>query len=292
MANEPRNYIVSFATEKEAKDYALRCLAPMMGKEQVQRTLSDHKKFIDMWDEMGQQEEKAYWTKMHGELLLWQNSHQFQQGLYPPGIDTLLFDAVEWRAALYSFGSITEKERPFYNSYLFKKWVEGAATSLVLCLAGIFSKDPRCNSLLNLWISISSFLEGSVHLHSDEFSMIQKIFNRDRKNPFYSDDGSKLLKCRNKVIAHHECSFEINLADFDMEFHLASRIWNILNKWAETGSLFPFPDSETVFQNFNQNFDSHYVRRLKEAWQENIRQFYYWETLPISDSFVEIIDGA
>ena len=290
--NKKQSYISSFSTEKEAKDHALRCLAPMMDKEQVQRNLNDYKKFIEMWDEMKKEEEKTYWTRMHAELLEWQNSHQFQQGLYPPGIDTLLFDAVEWRAALYSFGSVAEKERPFHNSYLFKKWVEGAATSLALCLAGIFSRDRRCNSLCNLWISVSSFLEGSAHLHADEFSIIQKIFNRDKKNAFYSDDGSKLLKCRNKVIAHHECSFDIKLADFNMEFHLVSRVWHILNKWAETGSLFPFPDTETVFQNFSQNFDSHYVRRLKGAWQENIRQFYDWETLPINGSFIETVDEA
>ncbi|MDR2220360.1 MAG: hypothetical protein LBE24_07250, partial [Methylobacillus sp.] len=255
-------------TIEEAKIYAVNVTSGKLTSAQVSVRLESFKKYKE--NAIGA-EEKQDWQRQIDELQIWANSETFTSGDFPQGIDTLVFDLIEWRAMIYAFTQANTKDNPFHKFPFFSQWLVGATYAVFSIIGKLNSHYPDDTSLRKVWGKIRPFIEQDGVRLIDEIHYIDEcLSNRLTKS------RSKALQFRHKVIAHNEKNLNLSWDDIDPDIQMLVRIWALIVSWCSYGVLPPFYRSKDIFAGLESYYDQEDMAVLHAKRDEYIERTKTW----------------
>lgn len=98
----------------------------------------------------------------------------------------------------------------------------------------------------------------------------------DMKSGRFTNDNSKALLFRNKVISHNEAMPVINWHEVDKDLSLLIRMWSLLVAWSSFGLFQPFRTGEQAFTGVESIFESSEIQELKVKRQSYFKMVEGW----------------
>lgn len=269
--------IKEFLTEDDAKNYACGRLAKM-------HTLESARDRIQTYDialKNGSDGDRFLaWRTDRERLIAWLESDEFKTGAYPQGIDEVFLQMIEWRASVYAFSNVEHPESPFSTHWFFAQWLTGANYALFTLLGKLLGKDPRDNTLRQLWADVGSFVSASDLTSRSETDLIAAAL--DPKCGHFTNENSRAVLFRNKAISHNEQSPRLDWDDLDRDIRLLSRIWGLLTMWASFPVVEPFLSGERAFSGLEPVYSVENIRSLVSSRAEYLGRVREWCTADLS----------
>jgi len=244
------------ATEEDAKEYACDYMCRTKNIEEIKNELKELE--IAIQDNL-QDEEKYFYLnriKENQELL---NDDDYINGNYHQGIDTIILELIEYRAMFYAFTNVDIDEQPFNKYIFFQQWKIGAIYAIYCNLAKLTNRGEENKSLRNLWINLERFIKANNE--TEEIKYISKQFDNNSKR--FSNEESKAMFFRNKVISHNERSCAVDFDALDNDILFLFRAWSIITIWSSLPILFPFRENEQVFLGLDKFYTDSQLTKLK-----------------------------
>ena len=237
---------MKFNSEDDAKNYAVSITAKRLHPDKAQNRLDEYKAYQESAHDL---ETKEYWKKEVHNLDEYINSVEFKNGEYPQGIDELILEMIEWRAAIYAFQNVDTKQNPFKEHVFYAQWLIGGTYTVFCILGKLVSKDPRDNTLRKLWPKVSEYVKHSGLCDEGEAEIID-----EKIQGHFTNDRSLAMLFRNKVIAHNESSPNVEWVEIDKDIKLLCRIWALITMWSSLTIIQPFRESSQVFSGLESVF--------------------------------------
>lgn len=270
--------MVQIKCSADAKSYAIRVTSGHMSHEEAIKTLEDFRGYLSHSD--AEQHQQTWQSKIDA-LEKWLASDEYNSGNYPQGIDKMILELVEWRAMFYAFKLVETGRSPFKDYVFYQQWYIGGAYCMFSLLGKLTGKDPRENSIRNLWHKISRFIREDGACTLAELDFIEKQLNKITGQ--FTTKGSKAILFRHTVIAHNEKSIRISLDEIDNDVHTLFRIWSLVVSWSSLGILFPFRSSEQAFGGLESMFSHEEIVLLKAKRMEYINRAVEWSQIQLHD---------
>jgi hypothetical protein len=278
--------VLKIQTSADAKNYAIRATSGHLRRDQAIERLEIFRGYLSRSDD---EQHLRTWQTEIDALEKWLESDVYKSGSYPQGIDELMLELVEWRAALYAFELVETQRSPFKNYVFYQQWLIGGAYCMFSLLGKLTGKFEKENSLRNLWKQISKFIEEDGACKKDELHYIEKQL--DKISGQFTKENSKAIFFRHTVIAHNEKSVQIRLDEIDNDVHTLIRIWSLIVSWSSFGILYPFRSSEQAFEGLEGMFSLHELISLKAKRSEYIDQAVMWSQTHLHDGQLDMGRG-
>ncbi|MCP5135226.1 MAG: hypothetical protein H6981_00280 [Gammaproteobacteria bacterium] len=263
---------MEFATEDDAKNYSVSVTSKHIHPEDIHRRLDDYKRYLAS----ARGDDKDYWQKEVNSLEEWINSDEFINGEYPRGIDELVLELIEWRAAIYAFQNVDIKTDPFKTHAFYAQWLVGGTYTIFCLLGKLVSKDQRDNSLRKHWEMVSGYVSHSGLCGETEVEFINAKMHHVRGQ--FTNKNSQAMRYRNKVIAHNESLPRMEWNELDKDIELISRMWSLITMWSSFGLMEPFRKSDQVFSGTESVFTDEEIRLLQEQRENYLSKVKSWCT--------------
>ncbi|MBN8430173.1 hypothetical protein JF535_04820 [Microbulbifer salipaludis] len=263
---------MEFATEDDARNYSVGVTAKHIHPDDIHRRLDEYKSYLAS----ARDENKVYWQEEVNRLEEWINSDEFINREYPRGIDELVLELIEWRAAIYAFQKVDTKNNPFKKHAFYAQWLVGGTYTIFCLLGKLVSKDSRDNSLRQHWDMVSRYVAQSGLCGETEIEFINSRMHRTQGQ--FTNENSQAMKYRNKVIAHNESLPGMEWDELDKDIELISRMWSLITMWSSFGLIEPFRKAELVFSGTESVFTNEEIRLLKEQRDNYLSKVKFWCT--------------
>lgn len=254
----------------EAKSYAVDATSRKQSHDEAIRSLQYFKENHDRADN----ESKLLWAERIDKLENWLASEEYKNGDYPQGIDELMLELVEWRAAIYALQHTETKRTPFADHVFFQQWLIGGVYAMHSLLGKLTGDDPRENSLRNLWWKVNKYIARDGACKKPELKCIDEQLHKVTGQ--FTNRQSKGILFRNKVIAHNEKNIKTDWSEIDEDIKVLIRIWSIIVSWSSFGILSPFRGSEQAFSGLECFFDRQELIQLAQRRQEYLDMCVCW----------------
>jgi len=260
-----------FSSVEEAKNYVVAVTNKARTPEQINSALAYYQ---DMIDSSQDTDSKKLWEYEHHTLKEWSNSTDFNMGNFPQGIDELVLEAIEWRSMVYAFQNIETKTNPFTESGFYAQWYLGAIYGIFTIVGKLLSKDKRDNSLRRLWTltSPTMLLDGACTEQEVEF--LNATLNTSSGH--FTNENSKTLLYRNKLIAHNESMPIVKWDEVDEDLAILIRMWSLLIAWSSFGIFNPFRTDKQAFLGLESMYQADEIEALKEQRRIYISKVHAW----------------
>lgn len=196
----------------------------------------------------------------------------YLSGNYHQGIDPILFELIEWRAMFYAFQSVNIDPQPFDQHAFFQQWKAGGAYAMYSSLAKLLSRDRQDKSLRKLWWDIEGFIQKAEC--PEEVQHISEQLNIHSSR--FSNQGSKAMFFRNKVVAHNEKSVDADLKHLDEDIRILTRVWSLITMWSTFPMMFPFRENSQAFSALESFYSLEGLTQLKSKRQEYLDLITKW----------------
>ena len=247
---------MNFSTEDDAKNYSVGITARHIHPKDINRRLENYKSYLDSASE----DYKEYWQEEVNNLEEWINSEESKNGEYPRGIDELVLELIEWRAAIFAFQNVDTKNDPFKEHTFYAQWLVGGTYTIFCLLGKLVSKDNRDNSLRKLWSMVSAYISESGLCGDGELDYINEKMHRAQGQ--FTNSNSQAMLYRNKVIAHNESLPRMEWSELDKDVELITRMQSLITMWSSFGLMEPFRKPEQVFSGTESVFSGEEVSLL------------------------------
>lgn len=262
---------MEFSSVTEAKEYVVKVTSKAMTEDEIKSSIDF---YHDLSTRSIDDNEKKIWLTEIKKLKEWKNSDEFKNGNYPQGIDELILEVVEWRAAVYSFQNVDTKRDAFKESGFYAQWLLGAVYGVFTVIGKLISKDNRDNSLRKLWFQLSPLMLQDKACTHEEVEYINQ--EMDKSKGRFTNSNSKVLLFRNKVIAHNEAIPSVTWDEVDHEISLLIRMWSLLVAWSSFGLFDPFRTDEQAFMGLESMFQADELSAIKSKRREYIKKVKEW----------------
>lgn len=168
---------------------------------------------------------------------------------------------------VYAFQNVETKNNPFKESGFYAQWYLGSIYGVFTIIGKLVSKDRRDNSLRKLWETTSPVMLSDGACTKEEIDYINS--KMEVKSGLFTNQRSKSLLFRNKLISHNEAMPVVQWSDVDSELCLLIRMWSLLVSWSSFGLLQPFRTDEQALLGLESMFQVSEINELKLK-----RQFY------------------
>lgn len=249
---------MQFSTVEEAKEYVVALTNKAKSLEEINSTISHYQ---EMFENAHNEESRSLWLSELEKLKEWKDSDDFKQGNYPQGIDELVLELIEWRAMVYAFQNVETKNNPFKESGFYAQWYLGSIYGVFTIVGKLVSKDRRDNSLRKLWETTSPVMLSDGACTKEEIDYINS--EMEVKSGLFTNERSKSLLFRNKLISHNEAIPIVQWSDVDSELCLLIRMWSLLVSWSSFGLFQPFRTDEQAFLGLESMFQVTEINELK-----------------------------
>lgn len=139
-------------------------------------------------------------------------------------------------------------------------------------LAKLASRGPQDKSLRKLWWNVKEFIQ-----ETEEEEEVKYISEQLKKNSSrFSNQGSKAMFFRNKVIAHNEKSIDADLKHLDEDIQILIRTWSLITMWSAFPMMFPFRDNKQAFSALESFYTLAELNHLKSKRQEYLDLVTKW----------------
>jgi len=256
---------------EDAKNYAIDATNRRLSPEEATNKLSEYRKNLA---KANHPDDQQYWQEYIGELEKWLDSDNYKQGTYPQGIDSLIFELVEWRSSIQAFQEVELSNEQFRSSHFFALWQSGAAYAIACILGKLTSKHPKDNSLSNVWKCIMPYIVEDMACSEEEAATITQKLHRTEGH--FTNANSKAMLLRNKIVAHNEWSPRIEWSDLDRDIEILARVWAIIVGFCSYGVLFPFPQPDTAFNGLGNTISPMELENLRKERSLYIDRFRIW----------------
>lgn len=193
----------------------------------------------------------------------------------PQGIDELIIEFVNVRAIIYSFQNTVTDINLFKEKAFFSQWLVGSVYTILSTLGKLVSKDHRDHSLRKLWENVSKHLLDQNYFTQNEFDFINQQL--DKTNGKFTNNNSKAILFRNKLIAHNETYPRTEWSDIDSDFRVLIRIWSLLISSCSFGfGISPFRSFEQAFDGLESFFNQTELTSLKIKHSEFLQNVELW----------------
>lgn len=262
---------MEFNTIDEAKEYVVSLTNKARTIENIDSAVTYYQEMVD-----GAHSEysRNLWLSELEKLNKWKNSSDFKHGNYPQGIDDLILELVEWRSVIYAFQNVETKRNPFKESGFYAQWYVGGIYGVFSIFGKLLSKDKRDNSLRKLWEIISPIMLREGACSKPEVDCIDAAL--DIKSGRFTNENSKTLLFRNKLISHNEGMPTVKWDEVDKDFAFVIRMWSLLVSWSSFGLFQPFRTGDQAFQGVESMFDCSEITNLKAKREDYIRMVETW----------------
>lgn len=249
---------MQFSTVEEAKEYVVALTNKAKSLEELNSTISHYQ---EMFESARNEESRGLWLSELEKLKEWKDSDDFKQGNYPQGIDELVLELIEWRAMVYAFQNVETKSNPFKESGFYAQWYLGSIYGVFTIIGKLVSKDRRDNSLRKLWETASPVMLSDGACTKEEIDYINS--EMEVKSGLFTNERSKSLLFRNKLISHNEAMPTVQWSDVDSELCLLIRMWSLLVSWSSFGLFQPFRTDEQALLGLESMFQVTEINELK-----------------------------
>lgn len=239
--------------------------------EEAQAALSNYRSYLERAET---EDQRTLWGEKVAGLEKWLSSEEFRTGEYPQGLDELVLDLVDWRSMIFSFQNVDLQDQRFTSSRVFAQWQSGAAYAVACILGKLVSRDARDNSLVNVWEQVAPFMIKDHCCTQEEADEIARQLQR--RVGYFTNQNSKAMLLRNKMIAHNESSPRVVWEDLDRDIEILARIWALLVGFCSFGILFPFPSPEKAFDGLSGAISPIEIRSLQKCRAEFLQRFKIW----------------
>ncbi|WP_417214736.1 hypothetical protein [Alcanivorax sp.] len=270
---------MEFDSEDDAKSYAISVTAKHLHPDDAQNRLDSYKTYQESAHSA---EDKSYWEKEVRALDEYIQSDEFKNGEYPQGIDELILEIIEWRAAIYAFQNVDTEQDPFKEHAFYAQWLMGGTYTIFCILGKLVSKDNRDSSLRKLWSIVSGYVKNSGLCGEGENEIIEEKMHRTEGH--FTNTNSRAMLFRNKVIAHNESSPKIQWVEIDKDIKLLCRIWALVTMWSSFGIIQPFRKSQQVFSGLESVFNPAEIKSLVEQRNVYLEKVESWCTHSLVDN--------
>lgn len=270
---------MGFDSEDHAKDYAIGITAKHLHPDYVQNRLDSYRSYQESAISA---EDKEYWGKEVRNLEEYINSDEFKNGEYPQGIDELMLEIIEWRAAIYAFQNVDTEQDPFKEHAFYAQWLMGGTYTVFCMLGKLVSKDRRDSSLRKLWPIVSDYVKRSGLCGEGEIEVIEEKMHRTEGH--FTNTNSRAMFFRNKVIAHNESSPKMEWVEIDKDIKLLCRIWALITMWSSFGIIQPFRKSRQVFSGLESVFIPAEIKSLANQRDVYLEKVEGWCTHSLVDN--------
>lgn len=253
---------MQFCTVEEAKEYVVALTNKARSLEEINSTINHYQ---EMFESAHSEESRTLWLDELEKLKAWKSSDDFKQGNYPQGIDELILEVIEWRAMVYAFQHVETKNNPFKDSGFYAQWYLGSIYGVFTIIGKLVSKDKRDNSLRRLWELTSPLMFSSGACTKEEIDHINSAM--EIKSGVFTNESSKALLFRNKLISHNEAMPVVRWSDVDNDLRLLIRMWSLLVSWSSFGLFEPFRSDEQAFLGLDSMFEATEINELKSKRQ-------------------------
>lgn len=249
---------MQFRAIEEAKEHIVALTNKAKSLEEINSTISHYQ---EMFESAHNEESRSLWLSELEKLKEWKDSDDFKQGNYPQGIDELVLELIEWRAMVYAFQNVETKNNPFKESGFYAQWYLGSIYGIFTIIGKLVSKDRRDNSLRKLWEATSPVMLSDGACTKKEIDYINS--EMEIKSGLFTNERSKSLLFRNKLISHNEAMPIVQWSDVDSELCLLIRMWSLLVSWSSFGLLQPFRTDEQALLGLESMFQVAEINELK-----------------------------
>ncbi|MFC1684752.1 hypothetical protein ACFL0R_04690 [Pseudomonadota bacterium] len=269
---------MEFESEDDATHYSLGVTARRFTPEEADNRISDYNKYAQ---NARSEEDKIFWQDELSNLTEYIESDEFKNGCYPRGIDELILELIEWRAALYAFQNVDTEKNPFTEHVFHAQWLMGG-TYTVFCLIGkLVSSDNRDNSLRKLWDTVKEYVANSGLCEKDEADLVTEIMHK--RQGHFTNDNSKAILFRNKYIAHNESLPQLEWIEVDKDIKLLCRVWSLITMWSSFGIMQPFRSGEIAFSGLDNVFNPAEIKLLNDQRESYIKLVKKWSISSLID---------
>lgn len=269
---------MKFQSEDDAKNYSVDITSRLLRPEDAQKQLETYRSY---YASAFTNEDKEYWLNELNRLKEYLNSSDFKRGKYPQGIDELIIELIEWRASIFAFQNVDTENDPFNEHAFYAQWLMGGAYVVFCILGKLVSKDNRDNSLRKLWENVSGYIENSGLCGNGEINAINEKMHRS--NGHFTNNNSRAMLFRNKVIAHNESFPSLDWIEVDEDIKLLCRIWALITMWSSFGIIEPFKADALAFSGTESVFSTNEILLLQKQRRSYIDKIESWCTQNIVD---------
>lgn len=218
------------------------------------------------------EQSRETWQAQVDSIEAWIASEAYRNGDYAEGIDSLILELTEWRAMIYAFEGVDTENSPFGQYTFFSQWAVGAVYAIFSLIGKLNSRDPRDNSLRNLWAVVQPFIAIENACEADELADIDHRLN-SKSGQFKT---SRALQFRNTVVAHNEKSIVIAWEELDNDIQTLVRIWSLVVSWASFVVIAPFRSTDAAFLGLDVHFTESDLIALKAKRKEYLDRMETW----------------
>lgn len=262
---------MEFNTIDDAKEYVVSVTNKARSIEDIESAICY---FQEMADSSHDNDSRVLWISELNKLNQWKHSDDFKAGNYPQGIDDLVLELIEWRSIIYALQNVETKREPLKESGFYAQWYVGAIYGIFSIFGKLLSKDERDNSLRKLWVNMSPIMLSDGACTKAEVDYINSAL--DKKIGRFTNENSKALLFRNKLISHNEAMPLLKWDEVDKDFAFLIRIWSLLVSWSSFGLFKPFRTNEKAFLGIESMFERSEIKALKEKRQEYLSMAEKW----------------
>jgi hypothetical protein len=264
----PRKPKVILKSSEEARTYACEMCGRCLSGEETERRLLY---FRTQHEQCGDLDARQFWAGHIASLESWLGSAAFERGEFPQGLDELMLELIEWRAALFAFEHVEAKAVPFKTYAFYMQWRMGATYAVLAILGKLVNEHRQDNSLRNLWTVVSPFIRQDGACATAEHDHI----DRQIKSRF-TNENSAALHFRNTTIAHNEKNTPLRWEEVDADIHILVRVWSVIGAWSSFGLYAPFRSADQAFSGIEAQFDPQELDRLKARRAEYLDLVTQW----------------
>ncbi|HAU06331.1 MAG TPA: hypothetical protein DCS49_00905 [Gammaproteobacteria bacterium] len=270
---------MKFNSEDDAKKYADNIMIGHIQLHEAEHLIDRYKSYQESAHNL---EDKEFWRRAIQDLDDHINSDELKEGKYPKGINTLIIEMIDWRAAMYAFQHAESSPKPFQEHAFYAQWFMGG-TYVIFCILGkLVSKHSQDKSLRRLWTEVSHYIKCSGLCSKDEVEIIDNKMQRTEGH--FTNQNSSMMRFRNKVIAHNEGYPIVKWVEIDEDIKLLCRIWALITMWSSIGITEPFRPSQQAFSGLDSIFTPLEIRALSEQHNIYIEKVESWCTHSLVDN--------
>ncbi len=245
---------MEFSTEDDAINYSIGVTAKYTHPDDINKRLDDYQSYLSS----AREGDKEYWQSEVDNLEEWISSDEFINGEYPRGIDELVLELIEWRAAIFALQNIDTRNDPFKQHAFYAQWLVGGTYTIFCLLGKLVSKDGRDNSLRKLWGVVSGYIFQSGLPGDGEIDYINEKMHPSQGQ--FTNENSQAMLYRNKVIAHNESLPRMEWSELDKDIELILRMWSLITMWSSIGIIGAFRESSQVFSGTESVFTAEEIK--------------------------------
>jgi hypothetical protein len=260
-----------FMSSDAAKEYVCQATSRVLSPTEIDERISEYKQNAKnaLTDD-----DKDLYVNQLSELEEWKNSDDYKNGRYSRGVDELIIDAIEWRAAVYAFQKTNFRKTLFQSGVFFGQWYQGGIYVCFSVVGKLASRHKDDSSLRAIWNRTSDFILEDNGITKDEYDFIDEVFRKDGTR--FTNNQSNTILFRNKVIAHNESMPNTTWDDFDQDLKILVRIWSLLVSWSSFGIIEPFRTHDEAFSGLEKVFDTEGLKQLREKRQDYLDMVTQW----------------